>query len=232
MPRPRSDIAPRIVHAARKRFLVEGVDGASLRAIARDAGTSIGMVYYYFPNKDELFLAVIEEVYVALLEDLEKLLARDRPVADRVRNLFARLGALDDRETHMLRLVIREALGSPIRLARLLRRFQRGHIPLLLALVQDGIAARLFRPDVPLGLLVAALGALAGPAQAVLGLMESRLPPRSLPPPEARADALVDALLNGIGAPPDTQRRAQPGLATRRTKGRAQRGFATRSERL
>ena len=45
MARPRSDIEPRIVHAARRRFLKEGVDGASLRTIAKDAGTSIGMVY-------------------------------------------------------------------------------------------------------------------------------------------------------------------------------------------
>jgi AcrR family transcriptional regulator len=45
MARPASDIAPRIVHAARERFLFEGVDGASLRNIAKDAGTNIGMVY-------------------------------------------------------------------------------------------------------------------------------------------------------------------------------------------
>ena len=61
--------------AARERFLTEGVDGASLREIARDAGTSIGMVYYYFPTKDELFLAVVEEVYAKLLADLASALA-------------------------------------------------------------------------------------------------------------------------------------------------------------
>ena len=36
MVRPRTDIRPRIVAAARTRFLSEGVDGASLRAIARE----------------------------------------------------------------------------------------------------------------------------------------------------------------------------------------------------
>jgi len=57
------------VEAAPSRFLLEGVDGASLRSIARDAGTSIGMVYYYFKTKDELFLAVIETAYRGLLVD-------------------------------------------------------------------------------------------------------------------------------------------------------------------
>ena len=67
MPRPPSDIAARIVEAARDRFLLQGVDGASLRSIAADAGTNIGMVYYYFKTKDDLFLAVIEEAYAQLL---------------------------------------------------------------------------------------------------------------------------------------------------------------------
>src|SRR6185295_5828153 len=71
MARPPTDIRQRILGAARARFLAEGVDGASLREIARDAKTTIGMVSYYFPAKDDLFLAVVEEVYAVLLGDLE-----------------------------------------------------------------------------------------------------------------------------------------------------------------
>src|SRR5262249_27779376 len=67
MPRPRTDIRVRILHAARARFAAKGVDGSSLRSIAADARTSIGMIYYYFPSKDALFLAVVEEVYGNLL---------------------------------------------------------------------------------------------------------------------------------------------------------------------
>ena len=47
------------------------------------------MIYYYFPTKDDLFLAVVEEVYVALLADLEARLARSRPVEERIRRLYA-----------------------------------------------------------------------------------------------------------------------------------------------
>ena len=74
MPRPRSDLAPRILAAARTRILHEGVDGASLRQIAADAGTTIGMIYYYFPTKDDVFLAVVEDVYEKLLVDVERAL--------------------------------------------------------------------------------------------------------------------------------------------------------------
>ena len=67
MARPGSDLRSRVVPAARARFLAQGVDGASLRSIADDAGTSIGMVYYYFKTKDDLFLAVVEDVYGELM---------------------------------------------------------------------------------------------------------------------------------------------------------------------
>jgi TetR/AcrR family transcriptional regulator len=199
MGRPRGDIEPRIVHAARKRFLAEGVDGASLRAIARDAGTSIGMVYYYHRTKDDLFLAVVEEVYVELLKGLESAFAHDRPVVERVQGLYERLSALSPDESQVLRLVIREALASPRRFEHLAQRFLRGHVPLLLGLVGDGVAEGLFRGDLPLPLLAVALGALGGPGQAVLGVLESRLAPGMVPPATTRPAALLDILLHGIG---------------------------------
>ena len=203
MGRRPSDIAPRIVHAARQRFLTDGVEGASLRAIAREAATSIGMIYYYFPTKDDLFLGVVEEVYVALLADLETALARTLPVEERIRGLYRRLGALTDDEMQVVRLVIREVLVSPVRLGRLVKRFQRGHLPLLAQLAEDGVKAGVFRKDLSPALLLAAIGSLGGPAQAALAVLGQRLP-AAMPPPRAehRAAALVDVLLSGIGAEP------------------------------
>ena len=112
MARPRSDIQPRIVRAARARFLESGVDGASLRTIAHDAGTNVGMVFYYFPTKDHLFLAVIEEVYAKLLDDLGAVLAGGAPVRDRLEQVFARIGRASAEELAVVRLVAREALLS------------------------------------------------------------------------------------------------------------------------
>jgi len=203
MGRPPSDIAPRIVHAARRRFLAEGVEGASLRAIAREAGTSIGMVYYYYPTKDDLFLGVVEEVYVALLADLETALGRTLPVEDRVRGLYRRLGALTDDEREVVRLVIREILVSPARLGRLVKRFQRGHLPLLAQLAEDGVKAGVFRKDLSPALLLAAIGCLGGPAQAFLSAISEHLPSATpLPAADNRSTALVDVLLSGIGTRP------------------------------
>jgi AcrR family transcriptional regulator len=217
MGRTPSDIAARVVHAARRRFLNDGVEGASLRAIAHDAGTSIGMIYYYFPTKDDLFLAVVEEIYVALLDDLEGRLARTRPVLDRVRLLYERLGELAEDEQQVLRLVIREALASPTRLDKLIRRFQRGHLPLLFDLARDGVTAGVFRDDVPIGLLLGVLAALGGPAQVMLGVAGRRFPGQGFPAPRDRAKALVAVLLGGVGTR-KPRRRSAGGHLNRRAR--------------
>jgi AcrR family transcriptional regulator len=198
MARPRTDIAPRILHAARDRFLSDGVDGASLRAIAREAGTNLGMLYYYFPTKDDLFLAIVEEVYGALLADLTDALAPDAPVEERIGRVYARIGAVSDEELTVVRLMVREALVSSPRLERLIERFQRGHLPLVLAALRDGVEQgrvdRRFPPPVLL-LLTFAVGALPQLIRRRAGHLG---PFAAMPDGEALSRLLLDALFHGI----------------------------------
>lgn len=199
MARPRSDIAPRLVHAARARFLEQGVDGASLRQIAEDAGTSIGMVYYYHPTKDDLFLAVVEEVYVALLADIEAALAPRSSVEERIRRLYERLGRLSADELLVMRIVIREMLASPARLERLVQRFQRGHLPLVVALIREGFTTGFFDPALPPAIVLIAMMLLGGPAQVMLQNAPPALPLRP-PTGAALAGHLLDVFLRGVAA--------------------------------
>src|ERR1700741_1468348 len=47
----------RISDAARERFMRDGYEGATVRAIAADAGVDVAMVYYFFDSKEGLFTA-------------------------------------------------------------------------------------------------------------------------------------------------------------------------------
>ncbi len=49
-----------ILDSAERAFAELGYGGASIRAIARDAGVNQAMVHYYYQNKDHLFSAVVE----------------------------------------------------------------------------------------------------------------------------------------------------------------------------
>lgn len=202
MARPRSDIKPRIIEAARTRFLNEGVDGASLRRIAQDAGTSIGMIYYYFPTKDDLFLGVVEDVYAGLLTDLSVALAADAPVEERIGNLYRRAGAMSDIEFIVVRIVIREALISSSRLERLIERFARGHLPLLVRTIQQGIEQGVLWDRYPLPLHLASIGVLAIFPQVIRRLIGATSPAllAALPTGEQLAPLLSDIVLDGIRA--------------------------------
>lgn len=201
MARPKSDIDTRIVAAARARFLVEGVEGASLRSIAQDAGTNVGMIYYYFPTKDDLFLGVVEDVYAGLLDDLTKGLSDDKPVEDRFRAIYHRMAAMTDVEFDVLRLVIREALISSDRLQKVLERFMRGHVPALLTTLQDGLKDGTLRTDTPLPATAAALATCAIFPQ----IMRRRLAASGMgmvaamvPDAKTLADAMLATVFDGV----------------------------------
>jgi len=54
----------RLIVSARKAFLRRGFHGASMEAIADEAGYTVGALYAHFDGKGELFVAIFEE-YVA-----------------------------------------------------------------------------------------------------------------------------------------------------------------------
>jgi AcrR family transcriptional regulator len=208
MGRTRSDIEPRILDAARSRFLREGVDGASLRAIAADAGTSIGMVYYYFKTKDELFLAVVEATYVKLLDELTHALDPALPPRERIRALYRRIGQITQHEAEVVRLVIREVLVSSARLKRVLARFQRGHFPLVMQAIFDGTRDGSIRSDVSPLLLLPVIAGVGVIPQFALARLAPGMKLPELP------DMLVELLYGGISS---------PGKSPTRTRSRARR---------
>jgi AcrR family transcriptional regulator len=202
MARPASDISERIVRAARDRFLNDGVEGASLRAIARDAGTNLGMVYYYYPSKDDLFLAVVEEVYAKLLEDLSRSLAEaGLDTRARVERMYARLAAVNEDEVKVMQLILREAIASSSgRIGQLFERFSRGHIVMVGSMMQQGMQRGEVRSELPPMVLVMStlfLGLLPQIVRRRLG--EAKVPVDALlPQPPALAEVLARVLLDGI----------------------------------
>ncbi len=201
MPRPRGDVRERLLTAARERFLSDGVDGASLRKIAADAGSNVGMIHYYFGSKEALFFEVVDDRYGALLGDFEAILSADEPVLARFERLSVRVGTMDPVETEVLRIVMRELLASSERRRALLRRFERGHVAVATRALSAAQGAGQLRGDLPLSVtLIAALATMLFP-QAIARVVaadERPGPLRDLPAPEALAAALRAVLEGGL----------------------------------
>jgi AcrR family transcriptional regulator len=216
MARPRGDISERLIKAAREAFLTQGVDGASLREIAAEAGTSLGMITYYFPTKDDLFLAVLERVYPKLMADLAVAIGGDADLREKIERLYRHLHCVTDEEFAVVRILIREALVSSARLKKLFARFTGagGHVPLMMSLVAQGQKQGALRTDLaPLGLLVAAiaLGMLPMVVRRRLGELGA-----GVPTPEVAASVMSAILFEGIGATPKTGVRPKPARPVRR----------------
>lgn len=74
-----------ILETAKRHFLSDGLTGASLRNIVKDAGLTTGAFYKYYPTKEALFDALtdpylehIYEIYDQVVSEFEKLLADDQ----------------------------------------------------------------------------------------------------------------------------------------------------------
>lgn len=75
-PRGPSDSRQRLLAAGRRRFLADGYDRTTLRAVAAEAGVDAAMVNYWFGGKEGLLRAVLE-VAVTPGQVVDAVLARD-----------------------------------------------------------------------------------------------------------------------------------------------------------
>ena len=74
-----------ILEAARKVFEEEGLEGASLRAIAAAAGYTPAALYFHFESKEDIYAEVLLGSLAALGRAVTRGVARSRTPAERLR---------------------------------------------------------------------------------------------------------------------------------------------------
>lgn len=96
IPVSESDTAKRqqILDGARRCFLAQGFDGASMNDIVLAAGVSKGTVYAYFPSKEKLFAAMVFEDKRRHAERMAVLGDETRPMPEVLRDVALRLVTL------------------------------------------------------------------------------------------------------------------------------------------
>jgi AcrR family transcriptional regulator len=170
------------------------------------------MIFYYFPTKDDLFLAVVEEVYGALVLDLSSALEGEGPTRARLQAAFARLGRATDDEVEVIRLILREALLVPTspRFSRLMARFREGHLASVLRTIARGLHDGELDATVPVPLLMMTTFAMGALPQ-ILRRIAGHEPPFSLlPPPDVLATTAVELLFRGVAPQPERETEPPP----------------------
>lgn len=186
------DLRTRILRAATRLFACKGYGSATMRMIVDEVGVTKPTVYYYFANKDALFLEAVHAQVEGLRNFINATLrAQELPPLERIRS-FAQgyvAYALEDRDGVLLMMTAQHPThdGQPV--VDLLS----VHQETLLALAEALSAARelgQLRPglDDTLG-AVGLVGALNLYVVAVL---------HGLPPTEGAADRLLDQFFHGV----------------------------------
>src|SRR5437667_12485219 len=74
-----------ILDAARKVFETDGLDGASLRAIAAAAGYTPAALYFHFESKEAIYAEVLRDSLAKLGHSVSRAILRTKAPADRLR---------------------------------------------------------------------------------------------------------------------------------------------------
>jgi AcrR family transcriptional regulator len=74
-----------LMHSAAKVFTRRGLQQASIDEVAEDAGFTKGAFYANFKNKEELFLAMLDERFTQRIEDIERVIAGEGTTAEKAR---------------------------------------------------------------------------------------------------------------------------------------------------
>ena len=170
MPRPRFDKLSEdkkraILDAAAAEFSTNGFHAASFNRIIENTGLSKGAMYYYFDDKEDLFLTVVKKFQDAIMEQLGDLGPCDDPESywEEIRKLFergARIKQEDPTIIHMGMALAKAAAAGETHLS-FDRLFDNVH-GWMEAVVERGQEVGAVRRDLPVTLLVSMIWAVSG----------------------------------------------------------------------
>lgn len=93
-----ADTRQRIVQAVWNVIAERGLASLTTRLVARDAGISHGMCHYYFANKDDLILAVVEHARHYWIHPMERLIDGPGTPAEKLEEVITWMAAPATRE--------------------------------------------------------------------------------------------------------------------------------------
>lgn len=137
-----------IIEVATQEFARKGLTGARIDEIAALTRTSKRMIYYYFENKEGLYVAVLEAVYRRLRSIENELHLDDLDPQAAMRRLVEFTFDYHYSNPDFVRLVMTENIHNGVYLARS-RIIQELNIPAInsvSAVYERGVAQGLFRP--------------------------------------------------------------------------------------
>jgi AcrR family transcriptional regulator len=139
-----------ILDAARKEFVEKGLSGARVDEIAARIATSKRMIYYYFKDKQGLYIAVLEEAYSKIRATERALDLAALPPAQALNALAAFTFDHHADNTDFVRLVMIENIhhARHLKISTKIGQVNLSAIGTVRDIYERGVVAGLFRPGI------------------------------------------------------------------------------------
>ncbi|MFH2094329.1 MAG: TetR/AcrR family transcriptional regulator [Bacteroidota bacterium] len=107
------DTEQKILIAAEEEFIQKGMSGARMQEIANRAGINKALLHYYYRSKDKLFLAVFKMALSTFIPKVERMLASEDSVFDKIRQFVQEYGKVIMRNQFIPLFVMHEIGRNP-----------------------------------------------------------------------------------------------------------------------
>ena len=107
------DRRQRILEAAVRVFAARGYHSARVGDIAEEAGVAHGLLYHYFPSKDEVLRTIFRDAWGLLITVLHGIESSDEPAPEQLRKISAVLLRSWRNDPDLVRVLVREVARSP-----------------------------------------------------------------------------------------------------------------------
>ena len=152
-----------IIEVATREFADKGLAGARIDLIAEAMRTSKRMIYYYFGNKEGLYLAVLENAYKSMRGIESQLHLEDLPPEDALRKLVGHTVDYQLAHPEFIRLVMNENMhrGEYLQQSKVIQKLNVPAIEGLRQVLERGQQAGVFRSGIDPVDLHASISALS-----------------------------------------------------------------------
>src|SRR5262245_33999462 len=195
----------RLLSAAREEFAARGFDGAKVDRIAKRARINKAMVYYHFPSKAALYLAILREQFAAVAAAVAEARRKGGTPVEQLRRYIDTIAHVALSRPHFPPMWLREIAEGGRHLDESVLAELRRVLEVLAAILNDGRAQGVFQPAHP---FVTQMGIMAplmffAASKPIRQRVGKKLPPALTLPDLAGVVAHVKAsTLAVLSAPP------------------------------
>lgn len=141
-----ADSRAAILEAAKHLFMEDGFRGISMRQIAEAVGVTKAALYYHFQDKEDLFVAIVEQYLIAMSALIDEVSTANTGTRDQISELVHRILAQPPEQRSIIRLASQELRNiSPDNRARFLAMYHERFVGRIANLLETGMANGEFR---------------------------------------------------------------------------------------